>query len=260
MTGDFPVPEPPAAGTIHLWWIDLDGDTESVGGSGLEPAELLSAEERERAARFHFARDASRFRLCRAMLRLGLGWYLGRNPREIVLRVGKYGKPYVDGGLFFNVSHCRALGVIGFATQGEVGVDVEAMDRSVEAMEIASSYFTANETAWIASHGMEAERARAFLRLWTRKEAVLKAAGWGIVHGLDRVDVLEELVTLDAGAIEAANSGRLDWRVRDLPRTDGHWGAIAAASADWSMLQWNIGWETMAARFQSRFPGAISGG
>jgi 4'-phosphopantetheinyl transferase len=253
MTEDFPRPELPTDGAIHLWWVDLDG------GAGVDPAPILSAEERERAARFHFAEDASRFRRCRAMLRLGLGWYLGRNPQGIVLRVGKFGKPYVDGGLYFNVSHVGGLGAIAFATRGEVGVDVEAVNRSVEAMEIASSYFTATETASIASKGTEPERNSVFLRLWTRKEAVLKAAGCGIVHGLDRVEVLEDRVSLVAGISGGDGSVGSVWRVRDLPRTDGHWAAIAAADADWSILQWKMGWETTVSRFQTRFPGALPG-
>ena len=89
MSEDFPPVKLPAEDAIHLWWIDLD----SLAIADAEPAALLSPDELEHAARFHFARDATRYRVCRAMLRLGLGWYLGRNPRELVLRTGKFGKP-----------------------------------------------------------------------------------------------------------------------------------------------------------------------
>jgi hypothetical protein len=154
MNGEFPPAGLPDARTIHLWWVDLDGELDGEADDAANG--LLSAEERERADRFRFARDASRFRICRAMLRLGLGWYLGLSPREIELRVGPFGKPYLgtDLGLFFNVAHCDGLGVLAFSTLGEVGVDVEAEHRSVEAMDIASAFFTAKEAALIEKFGL----------------------------------------------------------------------------------------------------------
>jgi 4'-phosphopantetheinyl transferase len=251
MSEDFPPPELPAKDTIHLWWIDLD----SLGHADAAPAALLSPAELEHAARFHFARDAARYRLCRAMLRMGLGWYLGRNPREIELRTGKFGKPYVTGAnLFFNVAHSAGLGVIAFSTRSEVGVDVEAADRPVEVMDIASSYFTARETALIAT-AHEPEQLRAFLRIWTRKEAVLKAVGCGIPNGLNRVDVIRGLVTFDGEEITPGNYGKSEWLVRDLTPREGFAGAIAASPGDWAIEHWQAGWENARTHLQARLPG-----
>jgi len=250
MKGEFPPAGMPDASTIHLWWVDLDGGPDA-GAAG-----LLSAEERERADRFRFARDASRFRLCRAMLRLGLGWYLGRAPREILLSVGPFGKPYLAGRaeLFFNVAHCDGLGVIAFSTLGEVGVDVEAAHRTVEAMEIASAFFTAREAESIASAGQEQNSA--FLRIWTRKEAVLKAVGCGLQQSLDSLDVTEELVGLNDGATV---SGASRWRVLDLAPKHGFAAAIAAAPGAWSVEAWDVSCEDAVERVLGRFPGRLSG-
>lgn len=249
------IPEPD---TVHVWWIDLDSKED---GS----AELLSAGELEHAARFHFAQDAKRYRLCRAMLRLGLGWYLSRNPLQIELRTGKFGKPYLapspdrsasGGRLFFNVAHSAGLGAMAFSTRGEVGIDVEAANRTVEVMDIASAYFTAKETALIAA-AEGPNRLTAFLRVWTRKEAVLKAVGCGIPQGLNQVDVTRERVTFDGESITPGEYGKSDWWVRDLTPRVGFAGAIAAAPGDWAIEPRWVAWGDARTRFLERFPAAF---
>jgi 4'-phosphopantetheinyl transferase len=237
---------------IDVWRIELDQPLDIAASLG----EILSAEERERADRFVFARDAARFRLCRAMLRLGLAWYLKRAPREIGLTAGWRGKPRLaePAGLYFNVSHCQGLALIAFTTAGEVGVDLEAAGRDLEAVEIASSNFTGKEAAMIASAPTSEEQLRLFLRFWTRKEAVLKADGCGILDGLDSVDVsqqTENLVRLPGGGMDSTERC---WLVRDLEGIDGFAGAVAARPGDWSIREWTVRCEHAVRLFQARFP------
>jgi 4'-phosphopantetheinyl transferase len=128
------------------------------------------------------------------MLRLGLSWYLGNNPREVALTTGLRGKPRQAEAspLHFNVTHRDCLALIAFTTIGEVDIDVEAVDRRVESLDIANSNFTRKEAEAIAVAGSLEEQRKHFLRFWTRKEAVLKAAGGGLLYGLDSVDVSGE--------------------------------------------------------------------
>jgi len=244
----------PPETAIDVWRIELDQPLEIAANL----VEILSAEERERADRFVFARDAARFRLCRAMLRLGLAWYLKRAPREIGLTAGWRGKPRLaePAGLYFNVSHCHGLALIAFTTVGEVGVDLEAAGRDLEAVEIASSNFTRKEAEMIASAPTSEEQIQLFLRFWTRKEAVLKADGCGILDGLDLVDVsqqAENLVRLPGGGVDSTESG---WLVRDMDGIDGFAGAIAARPGDWSIREWAICCDDAVRLFQARFPWA----
>jgi 4'-phosphopantetheinyl transferase len=240
----------PPKTVIDVWRVELDQPPEIAATLD----EILSAEERERANRFVFARDAARFRLGRAMLRLGLAWYLEQPPREIRLTTGWRGKPRLadPSELHFNVSHCGGLALIAFTTVGEVGVDVEALGRDVEAVDIATSNFTRNEAALIASAPNPEEQVLLFLRFWTRKEAVLKADGCGIFDGLDSVDVSQpaaNLVRLREG--DNIESG---WLVRDLNMVDGFAGSIAAPPGDWSIRKWNIRCEDAIRCFVARFP------
>lgn len=244
-----PLRELPRARTIHVWHIQLDRP--------LNPAvnldDVLSVEERNHAKRYAFASDASRFRLCRACVRLGLAWYLNKNPREVALTTGEYGKPRLTdpSGLYFNVTHAQELGLIAFTTIGEVGIDVEPVRQDIEAMDIASTNFTSKEFATIAAAATQWEQARTFLCLWTRKEAVLKAAGFGIVRGLNTVDVTQQSSNLVG--LKGANGERPEsfWQLRDLNLRGGFVGAIAAPPGDWSILHWPIRAEELINGFQA---------
>jgi 4'-phosphopantetheinyl transferase len=245
---------PPEA-TIEIWRIDLDGELDHEAHLD----NILSIEERNRAERFIFPRDAHRFRLCRAMLRLGLAGYLEENPQKIALATNRHGKPRLADGsaLHFNVMHSEGLGLIAFTAVGEVGIDVEATERDVEALDIASASFTRNEAAVIAAARTPQEQTGIFLRIWTRKEAVLKAAGYGILEGLDTVDVSQphlNLVRLPCASDERTG---ICWRVQDLTGIDGFTGAVAAPEGDWMAEQRRVSYADAIHDLNARFPGLL---
>jgi 4'-phosphopantetheinyl transferase len=250
MNEGLPLRKLPPGAVIDVWMIDLDSPLSP--GANLD--DILSIEERNRADRYLFPRDASRFRLCRAMLRLGLAGYLEKAPEKIALTTNRYGKPSVAerSALNFNVSHSGGLGVIAFTTAGEVGIDVEAIRCNVDAVEIASAHFTRREAAMIAEAPTAQAQASAFLRLWTRKESVLKAAGCGLLGGLDAVDVSQEPLNPVRlrGATDA--SGESCWRVQDLEPIDGFVGAVAAPAGNWSVVQRTV-------RHEDAIRGSIGG-
>src|SRR5262245_61072871 len=74
--------------------------------AGLNPAQcqvaklgqVLSQEERERAARYRFERDRRRFTVTRGLLRTLIGAYLSTDPGELQFTFGAKGKPEIAGG------------------------------------------------------------------------------------------------------------------------------------------------------------------
>ncbi|MHB1562319.1 MAG: 4'-phosphopantetheinyl transferase family protein, partial [Isosphaeraceae bacterium] len=184
---------------VRVWVVGLDeglpGNSESESDAdALEPGPelaILSEDERARAARFVRARERRRFARCRAALRRILGELLDRPPGSLRFRARAAGKPELDPeasidpeaarpiSFRFNVSHSADLAVIAVAAGREVGVDVERLKAVGEAERIVASFFTSAENAAFAAIP-ESERPVAFLRGWTRKEAVLKAFGSGI--------------------------------------------------------------------------------
>jgi 4'-phosphopantetheinyl transferase len=163
----------PAREVCHLWQVDLKEETTS---------EALSADERERAARFHFDNDRTRFVTGRMALRHILSGYLDCEPAKITLHRGTHGRPQLvpaEHNLEFNVSHSGDLALIAIAAQGPLGVDVEALRHMENALALARRYLTSAESTAIEAAAL-AQRSAAFLTCWTRKEAVLKSTGAGL--------------------------------------------------------------------------------
>ena len=255
MIDSFPHRKLPPAGVVEVLIVDLDQPL----SPGLNLDEILSDEEQKRAERYFSLRDASRFKLCRAMLRLGLGGYLGTVPQKIAFATNRHGKPRIAGcpALNFNVSHSGGLGAIAFTTVGEVGIDVEAIDRDVEALEIATANFTWDEAALVAAADTAQEQARIFLRLWTRKEAVLKAAGCGLSGGLEGIDFSNVPLDKVKLCFEANGAVQSFWRILDLKLMDGFTGAVAAPSGDWSIHQSSVSCEEAIRGFAGGFSGSF---
>jgi 4'-phosphopantetheinyl transferase len=147
--------------------------------------------------------------------------------------------------------------LIAFTAIGEVGIDVEAIRSDIEGLDIASANFTRNEVSMIAAEGSTQQQAALFLRLWTRKEAVLKASGGGLLQGLDTIDVSEDTPSLVNQAGSGDASGGSCWLVRDIEGIGGFAAAIAAPPGDWSMREWSIRCDDAIHRFVARFPGAL---
>lgn len=174
---------------IEIMMTPLDIDPAAVH----EAATLLSASERARALTFVRPRDRRRFTVTRATLRRELGARLALPPRAVRLATGPFGKPCLAGRqgratLHFSVSHCNDVAALAFATDREIGVDIEALRRIPDAEVIAGRMCSPAE--WRAYAALpEEQRVRGFLNWWTRKEAVLKAQGCGLGGPLDAFDV-----------------------------------------------------------------------
>jgi 4'-phosphopantetheinyl transferase len=119
-----------------------------------------------------------------------LAAYLGVAPGDLRLGRGAFGKPALEGphaGLSFSWSHTGEMALLGVAWElPELGVDIERDRPRPRLLDIAGRYFAPAEAAWLAGQSLE-HRQTSFLRLWTAKEAVLKAHGQGLSYGLHRV-------------------------------------------------------------------------
>jgi 4'-phosphopantetheinyl transferase len=196
---------------LHLWW----GRREAFQGlDGLLGS--LSDEERRRGERFRRAEDAHSFLFRRAFRRSVLARHAGAAPGELAFEEGALGKPSLappHEHVRFNASSSGAWVLVAVATGREVGVDLERADeRFLEAEELsrlARRVLTASEREALWYLPAE-ERPRAFLRAWTRKEALLKALGTGLSREPDTVEagiepcagprLLEGMLALDLAA------------------------------------------------------------
>ena len=169
---------PLRAGEIHVFAITLTPDVDWE----TRVSRVLIETEVQRAARFRFDEDRYRFQKTRAALRLLLAAHLRSGSTGFAFREGSHGKPYLDdpeSDLQFNVSHTRGAAVLAFARGLEIGIDIEHSRRKVDVDGVGRRVFTPNERAGFENCG-ESSRRREFYRLWTAKEAYLKATGSGL--------------------------------------------------------------------------------
>lgn len=185
-----PASAPPLSeDSLQIWRIDLNGVSSTSGESALlleRSASVLNPEELERAARMRVGGPAEEFTVGRGCLRRLLGAALNRDPSDIVLETGLHGKPLLraEPGLVlpsFNVAHSHGIILIGLSTVGEIGVDVEFVDRTIDLEGVARTAFHVEEVARVERANTVEERVDLFYRCWTRKEALVKADGRGLL-------------------------------------------------------------------------------
>lgn len=139
---------------------------------------LLAPAEHARAARFGRPALRDRYIAGRAMLRRLLGERLAMPPESIQIRRGHRGRPQVEPAtaLDFNVSHTGGYALIGIASSGRIGVDIEHEGRTLNVDGVARKFMAPGEQAMLATLTLD-QRRRTLLRLWTCKEAMSKATG-----------------------------------------------------------------------------------
>jgi 4'-phosphopantetheinyl transferase len=154
---------------------------------------LLSDAERARAARFLSPLHRDRFAVAHGRKRELLAAQLGVDPVALQFDVAEHGKPHLAGpeagsGLQFNLSHSGNRGLVGWANQRHLGVDIELWRPLDDEAALVRRFFSPAENAAYEAL-LPAERTRGFFECWTRKEAYIKAVGRGLGLPLDSFDV-----------------------------------------------------------------------
>jgi 4'-phosphopantetheinyl transferase len=195
----------------------------------------LSVDEREKAGRFVFERDRVRYIAARGILRRLLGGYLNIDPSEIRFSYGAFGKPELTGRLAgrlrFNLSHAGGWVACAVSGDRDVGIDIEPLQNDVPWQELASRVFSPNEQVEFGEIA-PSEKAAAFLRGWTRKEAYLKGRGEGLSLSLDAFDIpFRSLEHGDSVRIRNASGRSSGWRLYPLDPIPGFASALAVEGA-----------------------------
>lgn len=194
----------------------------------------LSPEERARGARLVRPETRDRWLLGRGLLREALGRLVGAAGRDLRFALSEEGKPRlawpeVDGGFEFSLSHSADRVLIawsgGGAPASPIGADLERVDPGFDWRSVARRALVASEVAALEALGSPEEQARGFYRIWSLKEAALKARGVGVAE----LASCRELADLRAGSIEALPG---IW-ARAIDAAPGFAAAIAAPGLGW---------------------------
>lgn len=176
-------------GKVHIWRANLN--LSSIEIKRLR--KLLSSDEIDRADRFRFPLHRTRFIAARGILRQLLGSYLEVSPNSLTFEYGDRGKPLLamptsNNLINFNLSHSQEYAIYGFTYHQPIGVDLEYVKEMPDALQIAQRFFSENEYQLIRNT-VEQKQNQVFFRLWTAKEAYLKAIGTGLAGSLTSVDI-----------------------------------------------------------------------
>lgn len=186
------------------------------------PAERLPGDEIH-VWQLPYERSFGRAPLCAL-----LGRYLGLPGERIVLVVGAHGRPELGAGhdqaVAFNWSHSGTQALIAVARGIVPGVDLERQHERAKALALARRFFTMDEAQALAGLA-EPARSTAFLRLWTAKEAVLKAHGGGISFGLHRLRIAAPPGRLALQWLEGDDAGA--WQLHALDAGPEYLAAVA---------------------------------
>ena len=214
-------------GVVQVWQVPLGPPTWTI-----DHWSLLSEDERSRAKRLVDQVHQQRFVAARAWARRIIAYSMDEQPGRIRFEQGEHGKPRVGeppGAIEFSLSHSGDIALLALSSNAMVGVDVERHDRKVEYREIAERFFSPaeNEVMKGLSHD-PVLLAEAFFTCWTRKEAYVKATGYGLSRGLSHFDV-----TVAPGGRPRLIADRLDptasdrWELLDVTVPSGYCGALA---------------------------------
>jgi 4'-phosphopantetheinyl transferase len=200
-----------------VWWAER---------SWIRPwhLDVLSRQERDRAASYRHEPDRTRFVVAAALLRLVVGERLQAAPWQVPVRRrcahcgAAHGRPVIVGtGLGVSVSHARDRVVVAVTRAGAVGVDVEEV-REIDVDALTPMVLTADE-------GTSSPTRAGFFATWVRKEAVLKSLGTGIDVPMTALSLTPLLAGTHAACV--AGQPEADRVVVDLDAGPQHAAALA---------------------------------
>ena len=165
---------------VHLWSTSLDSPANDL-------PELLSTDELLRLGKISHARARQAFLRSRVATRRVLAEYLDRGAGNLVFAYNRNGKPTLADdaqGIEFNLSHSGELCLIAVAEKNRIGIDIEPVRKGRDYHALANRFYTPDENQLLDSSADEA----LFYRIWTLKEAHVKARGLKLMEGLDRFE------------------------------------------------------------------------
>ncbi len=178
----------------------------------------LPSDEQHRAALYKNANAKKRFVICRWVLRQALrelgdpGWN-----KSFLLQNGK---PYLEAGLYFSISHTTDWAVVGVCNGYPIGVDIEYIKPRSNLIGLAEQVFSKAEMAHLRRLD-PAEQLGFFYSVWTQKEAIVKAVAGSIYrsYNLTVVPLVSQWRHVTIGNVTM-------W-VQNVQAPDGHRVALA---------------------------------
>jgi len=201
---------------------------------------VLDGNEQNRALRHAHPTLKYRYVETHGLLRHLLSRRLGQAPERINIQTAEHGKPYLPDfpDWTFNLSHCDHHLAIAIAQACRLGIDIELIKPRNGFLGLVQKCFAATEAAYW--HGLDpTEQSAAFYRIWTAKEAFVKATGRGIAVGLEQC-VTDPHRFGQFCHIPPAYGAAADWHLFPLaPATDPELCGCLAADKELQIIDYH---------------------
>ena len=189
---------------------------------------VLDETEQTQARKFKNELLHKRYVEIHGRLRNLLAQTLNQSPEKIKIKKTGHGKPYLPDypELAFNLSHTADRLMIAIGSHCQLGVDIEICKPRTSLSALVDKCFAEEEAAYWANLP-EAQKNLEFYRFWTRKEAFVKATGYGISLGLNHCVINPDKPT-DFLRIPDQCGQATAWHVLDIDLGEGIYSALVA--------------------------------
>jgi 4'-phosphopantetheinyl transferase len=190
---------------------------------------ILSNKEIAKANSYCNQSDRQKFVVNRGILKKLLAAYVNQPENEILIDYSTKGKPFISEmqSLQFNISHSEDVLVIGFVQNMDIGIDIENINRDLNIEKLETFLFTPTELELFRSTN-KTLKPEAFINCWTRKEAILKATGYGLTQPMNELEV--SFLKMGAFEIRSENTylgNKSSWFLDSFKLLDNYRGAVA---------------------------------
>ncbi len=225
---------------LHIWHISLIQSQDTIETL----ASHLDENEWAKADKFRFETERLNYVISHGARREILAKYLECLPNVIKFKENYYGKPFLRENkkrIYFNLSHSHEIALLAVAKKRRIGVDIEAIRKNFDEINIAEQFFSTSEIETLQSLPRNL-RTKAFFDCWTRKEAFIKAVGQGLSYPLKEFSVAfspferARLISLENTFLKTEN-----WQIIELNIADDYASAAAIESkkTETKLFVWN---------------------
>ncbi|MBS0185565.1 MAG: 4'-phosphopantetheinyl transferase superfamily protein [Proteobacteria bacterium] len=189
----------------------------------------LSDAEKEKAKKFLFDYLKEDYLISHGILRILLSQYLSCAPFDVQYVYNDFQKPFCKNNpkLHFNISHSKDVICYAFSYDHEIGIDIEFMDNKIPIKNLCS--LIASQKELKIYNKVNKDKVYLFYKLWTLKEAFLKALGTGLSRSPSNIEttILPKEIFKVIQMRDSEEEIKKNWTFCPLHTLPNYLGAVA---------------------------------
>lgn len=178
---------------IHIWLLDMDAFSEKQLQAIYATLPIIRKEKADKIKAENHKKQSILAGYLLEKMKQELSHSYKISMQELEIACLPQGKPYFIKHPEYGFSLSHTDHFVGLCIAKDIpmlGLDLEKCKEAK--MSVAKRFFTKNEYQYLEEKKPGEERDQAFFKLWTRKEAVIKALGDGLRMPLDSFAVLDD--------------------------------------------------------------------